>query len=260
MLNTTTEEVPADQGSVSDLVAAEGERPSFATIPTGCADFMARAAHDLRSPLGVITEVLPMLQRDLADQLSDEHTAMLKLANRSLFRLHTFVERMRLVADLELSQLALARNPTPLGAAVQQVIDELLTNEPRRGVTVSHAPGNADIVVDADVAKLKHVVSELLNNAMRHAASKVHVSIQQVQGEAHLIIEDDGTGLSAADERALFQRFVQRPSRNGLGIGLSLARDLVQAHDGRLWYEKSTLPGASGSGAGARFVVSLKCM
>jgi signal transduction histidine kinase len=206
----------------------------------------------------VITEILPMIQRDLAAQLSEEHKAMLKLAQRSLFRLHTFVERMRLVADLELSQLSLARNPTPLGPAVQQIVDALLLNESRRGVAVSYAPGNEDVVVDADVAKLKHVVGELLNNAMRHAVSKVRVSIEPVQDEARVIIEDDGAGLSPADESALFHRFVQRPSRNGLGIGLSLARDLVQAHGGRLWHEKSMLSGASGTGTGARFVVSLK--
>jgi signal transduction histidine kinase len=257
-LNTTTEEVPVDQGSGSDRVAADSERPSFATVPSGCADFLARAAHDLRSPLGVIAEVLPMLQRDLAEQLSSEHQAMLKLANRSLFRLHTFVERMRLVADLELSQLSLARNPTRLAFAVQQVVDTLLINEPRRGVTVSYGSRDEDIVVDADVAKLKQVIGEVLSNAMRHAAGRVQISVERFQSEARVVVEDDGSGLSPADESALFHRFVQRPSRNGLGIGLSLARDLVQAHGGRLWYEASTLPVVNGTGTGARFVVSLK--
>jgi signal transduction histidine kinase len=259
LLNTTTEEAPAHRDSVRDPEATDGRRLSFATIPAGCADFMARAAHDLRSPLGVIGEILPMIQGDLANQLSDEHKAMLKLANRSLFRLHTFVERMRLVADLELSQLSLARNPTPLRAAVQQVVDALLANEPRRGVAVSYEPGGEDIVVDADVVKLKHVISELLSNAMRHAVRQVHVAVERAPGEARVTVEDDGAGLSTADERALFHRFVERPSRNGLGIGLSLARDLAQAHGGRLWYEKSKLVGVSGAATGARFVVSLKC-
>jgi signal transduction histidine kinase len=205
----------------------------------------------------VIGEVLPAIQRDLGDHLSDEHKAMLKLANRSLFRLRTFVERMRLVAELELSQLALVCNPTPLDAVVQQVVNTMLANEPRRGVTVSFTPSTARHVVDADVGKLSHVISELLSNAMRHAASQVRVSVDEVQNEILVSVEDDGPGLSEAERNAMYRRFVERPSRNGLGIGLSLARDLVQAHGGRLSYEKSTLPARS-AGSGARFVIGLK--
>lgn len=258
MLKTTTEEAPPKAGAASDIAGGGGDRPSFATVPSGCADFLARAAHDLRSPLGVIAEILPTIQRDLAEHLSEEHKAMLKLADRSLFRLRTFVDRMRLVADLELSQLSLARNPTALGLVVQQSVDAMLANEPRRGITVSCYGGEASHRVAADLEKLSHVVSELLSNAMRHASSKVHVSIEKVQGDLKVIVEDDGPGLSKAEESALFHRFVPRPSRNGLGIGLSLARDLTHAHGGHLSYENSGLPSAQGKGA--RFVVSLKAL
>lgn len=258
MLKPTTEEALPKPSVASDIAGGDGDRPSFATVPTGCADFLARAAHDLRSPLGVIAEILPTIQQDLAEHLSAEHRAMLKLADRSLFRLRTFVDRMRLVADLELSQLTLVRNPTPLGAAVQQAVDTMLANEPRRGITVSCLGGEASYAASADLEKLSHIVSELLSNAMRHASSKVHVSIEKVQGDLKVIVEDDGPGLSKAEESALFRRFVPRPSRNGLGIGLSLARDLAHAHGGHLSYEKSGLQSAQGKGA--RFVVSLRAL
>lgn len=253
-------EVRAEQAFATDDPVAEHERRSFATVPSGCADFLARAAHDLRSPLGVLAEILPTIQRDLADHLSDEHQAMLKLANRSLFRLRTFVDRMRLVADLELSQLTLACAPTPLDAVVEQVVNMMLVNEPRRGVTVSCVSNTARHSVNADVGKVSHVISELLSNAMRHAASQVRISVEKVQNEIQVIVEDDGPGLSAAEENAMYHRFVERPSRNGLGIGLSLARDLVHAHGGRLSYEKSTLPSIRSPGSGARFVISLKAI
>ncbi|HTM46868.1 MAG TPA: HAMP domain-containing sensor histidine kinase [Polyangiaceae bacterium] len=256
-MKTTTLKAPPKRDALSGIA---GNDDSFVTVPSGCADFLARAAHDLRSPLGVIAEVLPTLQHDLAGHLTEEHKAMFKLADRSLYRLRTFVDRMRLVADLELSELSLICHPIPLGTAVQQAVDTMLTNEPRRGITVYYEGGEMSSAVNADLAKVNQIISELLSNAMRHASSKVHVAIEKDQDEVKVIVEDDGPGLSKAEEHALFRRFVSRPSRNGLGIGLSLARDLTRAHGGRLLYEKSKLPSFHGKGTGARFVVSLKAL
>jgi len=234
---------------------AEPLRTSFATIPSGCADFLARVAHDLRSPLGVIAEVIPTIQNDLAEHLTDEHRLLLKLADRGVRRLKMFVDRMRLVADLELSRLDLAHQPTALGEVIQAGMETILACEPRRGVTVAFDPSTDSTVVAADAHKLVHVMVELLSNALRHAHSQVRISLVRENSEVKIVVEDDGDGVADSQAQLLFSRFVERPSRTGLGIGLSLAHDLVTAQGGRLAVEKSTLPARSGK-IGAKFVVS----
>jgi signal transduction histidine kinase len=206
----------------------------------------------------VIAEVLPTIREDLAQHLTQEHQALLKLADRSLCRLRLFVERMRLVADLESSQLSLSLSPTPLVPLVEDVVDAMQRNEPRRGIQVSFDRRPVNPIVDIDASKLTHVLIELLSNAMRHAASQVRISVEQTSHHGRVVVEDDGNGLSDAETTLLYRRFVERQSRNGLGIGLSLTRDLVCSHGGDLSYERSTLPPGRLGTLGARFVVALK--
>jgi signal transduction histidine kinase len=219
---------------------------------------MARIAHDLRSPLGVVAEVIPVIRSDLQEHLTEEHKLLLKLAERGVRRLKMFVERMRIVADLEQSRLVLSRSPIDLVALVQEGVDTIFATEPRREISVSFEHASGVSMVEVDSSKVAQVIVELVSNALRHAYKNVRISVQKENDETRVVVEDDGEGFPSEQRALMFRRFVERPSRTGLGIGLSLTHDLVRAHGGRLACEKSTLPAGRPGSVGARFVVSFK--
>jgi signal transduction histidine kinase len=108
-----------------------------------------------------------------------------------------------------------------------------------------------------DTERLSRAVGELLINAIRHARRTVRLGVEIDAGEARVFVEDDGQGIPADRHATLFQRFAPRPSRAGLGLGLSIAHDVAAAHGGRLTLEASTLPPGRPGTTGARFVLRL---
>jgi signal transduction histidine kinase len=220
------------------------------------ADLFARISHDLRSPLGVLAQVVQRLEADLAPHLTDEHRVLLKLGNRGLLRLTNFVERMRLLAELEGGRLELSRQLLDLVAVVRRGVDATLAAEPRREVAVSFEPPSFACRVDGDPRLLSHAVSELVSNAVIHARRRVQVSLAVQGGEASVSVEDDGEGVSEPARRTLFRRFAGA-SRAGLGIGLSLADEIARAHGGHIELGASTLPPGRPNTVGARFTVTL---
>jgi len=231
----------------------EGNRPSKA----GYADFFARVAHDLRSPLGIVMHVLQRLEADLAIQLTDDHKALAKLGGRGVRRLQTFVERVALLAELENDELVVNLQPVDLGQLARRAVEANGANEPRSGVEVSYQEPEERCRVIADPALVSRILSELLTNAVGHARRIVRVGVLVDSSSASVFVEDDGAGVTENARATLYHRFVVHDARGGLGIGLSIVSDLVRVQSGEIRLEPSTLPPGRPGTVGARFVLSL---
>jgi signal transduction histidine kinase len=224
----------------------------------GYADFLARVAHDLRSPLGIVMHVVQQVEMDLASHLTEEHKTLLGLSRRGLRRLEVFVDRMRLVADLEAGKLQSTKRSVNLAEVVKAGVDAARALEPRGEVTVSFEPAASLPEVMVDPRLLSLAVAELVSNAIVYARRNVRVSVTASGAEVLVVVEDDGAGISDAAKKTLFQRFVMHGMRGGLGIGLSLARDVVGINGGLVEATgKSSLPEGRPGTVGARFVVAL---
>jgi two-component system OmpR family sensor kinase len=221
------------------------------------AAFLSSLAHDLRSPLGVVSEVIGELGTDFASQLSDEHRLLVKLASRGVVRLGRIADALSLLAALEGDQLDLRRQSVDLTRLVRGAADRALAVETRRDVDLVCELPEGDHRVSADEARLRHCLAEIMINALVHARRHVRVRLDVTAAEARVVVEDDGPGIADLDEGALFDRFDRRRASKGLGMGLSTAREVVAAHGGTITVEASTLPPSAPGAAGARFVVSL---
>jgi signal transduction histidine kinase len=223
----------------------------------GYADFFARVAHDLRSPLGIVMHVMQKLEGDLGAQLTDEQRTLMKLGTRGVRRLQSFVDRVGLLSDLESDELEVNLQPVDLGQVVERTVEACVTQEPRSGLEVSYEPTAVVCTVMGDPVLLPRLLRELLSNAVAHARRKVKVGIVAEAATASVFIEDDGAGVAPAARGVMYRRFVVRDAHGGLGIGLSMARDLTRAHAGELRLERSSLPPGRPDTVGARFVLTL---
>jgi len=207
--------------------------------------FVADAAHELRSPIAALQAQLEVAIR---------HPDLPNAAARSEEMLTDTRRLARLVDDL----LALARmdaNPRPQRQVLD--LDDLVLQEVRRvrgrGVTVHAGTVSAGRVL-GDPAGLDRVVRNLLDNAVRHAATTVTVTLEATDALISLSIADDGPGISPDDRDRVFERFIRLDdarSRDtgGAGLGLAIVRDVVSSHGGRVRIHDNH--------PGARFTVTL---
>jgi signal transduction histidine kinase len=160
-----------------------------------------------------------------------------------------------MLASLDDGQLELLRVPTELQALSKEVVEELGGLASTTGVRIS-ASGDS-VTVPADPERLKQVLTNLVENAVKYAGvgAQVRVSIWQHEHEAGFTVSDTGLGIPAEAVPHLFDRFfrvdaTRSPARQGSGLGLAICRDIVRAHGGRIWVE-------SHEGDGSSFTVAL---
>jgi signal transduction histidine kinase len=218
--------------------------------------FVSDASHELRTPLAAVRTSLEV---GLAHPDQAPWPELAERAVTETTRLQRLVDALLLQARADAGALVLQREPVDLAA--------LARNEaaaPARIPVELRAEGAVVVLGDAD--QLTRLIRNLLDNADRHAATHVRLTVAAQDGDSALIeVADDGPGIPAEDRERIFDRFVRlqtsrarRPgSPAGTGLGLSIARDIVAAHGGTVTVTDSRPEPPEGAGRGATFTVRI---
>jgi signal transduction histidine kinase len=213
-------------------------------------DFLRMVSHDLRSPLTAIL-LQAQLQQEAARTRGDGRAA------RGLDGLATNVWRMQAMLDdlvdtvqLESGQLRLERELVELHVFLAEALGRSALDVGRVRLEVA-----ADLPpVTADPARLERVVVNLLSNALKYSPPEAEVVLHAERDgdEVRVHVRDRGPGLAPAEQARVFERFYRARTdvKDGLGLGLYIARLLVEAHGGRIWVESEV-------GAGCTFGFTL---
>ncbi|GAA0517937.1 sensor histidine kinase [Deinococcus depolymerans] len=211
---------------------------------------VADIAHELRTPIAVMQARLDALE-DGVYPLNAEQITLLSTQTQLLTRL---VGDLRTITLAEAGRLALNPQPLDLGTLGREVVRDLQDRAAARGVTLSVQAVRTPI--QGDPVRVRQITSNLVDNALRHARSRVSVQVETVQGRALLHVEDDGPGVPEHSREAVFTRFTRLDGSRardtgGSGLGLAIVRALAAAHGG-----EAQLSGSASLG-GARFTVAL---
>ncbi|MFC7715263.1 sensor histidine kinase [Nonomuraea recticatena] len=206
--------------------------------------FASDASHDLRSPITAMRTQVEEARLH-PEEANWDHTSKALLG--SIDRLQAIVGDLLTLSRLD-SGAPGAKEPVDLG----ELVGEELDRRPRgKEIVRDLRPG---VVVTGDRIRLARLLTNLLDNAERHAESQVTVAVGQRGEQALLEVQDDGAGIAPDQREIVFHRFTRLDaSRNrdagGTGLGLPIAREIAQAHGGTLTIEDSS--------SGARFVLHL---
>ena len=205
-------------------------------------ELVAWASHDLRTPLANMQAMLEALEDGLA--APDEYVPALREQVRLLSEL---VEDLFELARIDAGALTLELQRLPVARVVSSSLRGVEAEARLRGVRLDSDVG--DVEARFAPEKVERVLLNLLTNALRHTPSDgaIAVRVQALPGEVQVAVEDTGDGLDDEARMRMFERFWRADrsrSSRGAGLGLAIARGLVEAHGGRIWAENREDGGA----------------
>lgn len=203
-------------------------------------DFMNMVNHDLRNMLGGIAVAAALQIRSAPDDESGRRT------RQAAERIQRFVARMdRLVGDLidiasiEAGRLALTLRDDNAGELLREASEALQHAAAAKRITVSSEVSGTPLEVTCDHQRVLQVLGNLLSNAIKFSPEGSHIAlgVERVDAQVQFSVEDTGSGIPADYLESIFERFWQLTTgdRRGLGLGLFIAKSIVEAHGGRIW-------------------------
>jgi PAS domain S-box-containing protein len=213
-------------------------------------EFLSIAAHELRTPLTSLQLQMESLVRAVVkpDPSMDKLKRNSETAMRQTRRLMSLVEQLLDVSHLTMGRLGLLPETVDLVGVVGDVIDRFqpIARDANCAMAVT---GPEQLVGQWDRARVDQIMSNLLSNAVKYGRGQpVEVAVDSRDGVATLVVRDRGVGIAESDHARIFERFeraVGAHNYGGFGLGLWIARELVQAHGGTISVESAPDHGAS---------------
>jgi signal transduction histidine kinase len=220
-------------------------------------EFMNAAAHELRTPLSVISGYISMLEDGTFGKLEPRLQKAIDIVDRKTRELSTLVADILMSARLEAGIAPAAVQRMDMREAVREAVDRAEPRVTLLGASLSFELPATPVVVDIDRDHLARILDNLVNNALSYSREEPEVKITvSGRGVAMVAVEDHGVGLPDEAHERIFERFVrhQDPTlehRPGTGLGLSISRDLAAQHGGTVILDRSE------PGLGSTFVLRL---
>ena len=217
-------------------------------------EFVSIVSHELRSPLNAILGWSAMLLRgSLQPEMA---TRAVQAVNDNATRQSRLIEELLDFSRVSSGRLALVREEIPLRELIRGVVESLIPETADKGVLLqlSELP---PVRIDGDLQRLEQVLFNLLGNALKFTpkGGRINVAVERHSDTVDIRVTDTGIGIDPEFLPFVFDRFRQGDptsrEHGGLGLGLSIARQVVEAHNGSIRVE------SSGIGTGASFIVTL---
>jgi signal transduction histidine kinase len=220
--------------------------------------FLSIASHELKTPITTIRGQAQIAlrrlskQRDLPPELETTRTTLEKI-NHQTGRLTALVDELLDISSIRAGKLELHKKEHDLVDICREVVEDerLLTG---RTIVLEAPSSRVEAAVDHD--RVVQVLVNLVSNAVKYSPedTAVQVEVYQRHDMAVIQVQDQGQGIAKEQQKHIFEMFYRAPnaqsSKPGLGLGLAISKDIVERHNGRIWYE-------SEQGKGSTFVVEL---
>lgn len=215
-------------------------------------DFIAITSHELRTPLGLILGHAAFLEGSAPTECQEQVDAI----TTSAMRLKSIIEDLSSIAHSENDEASLRRTEFSMRDLALEVVERFRKLAIEKRIEMqTRLPQKDELPIEADREKLKVALSHIIRNAITFTDANGRVSIlaERVNGFVKVTVKDSGIGIPKEDVQRVFDRFYQVESHltrkhGGMGLGLSIAKAMVELHNGQIWCE-------SEEGVGSTFVL-----
>jgi len=240
-----------DRDGISGAVAVFRDVTNERKLDKLRSDFVANISHELRTPIAMLQGYSEAILDGIA-ATEEEQRELVKIIFDESVRMSKLVNELLDLARIEAGHLQLV----PAKISLNQLLDKIgrkfngLTRERRIQLTVDELPGDDTVFLDQD--RMEQVLTNLIDNAIRHTPDHGEIRVTPSKKEKILQIEvsDTGSGIDPEDIPYLFERFykgdkARTRGRSGTGLGLSIVKNIVEAHKGHIYVESTLGEGTS---------------
>jgi PAS domain S-box-containing protein len=217
-------------------------------------EFLAIASHELKTPLTSLKLQLQMFQRTLlrggtGELGAEEIQHFLERNGRQLDRLTRLVDDMLDISRIRTGKLTLKKERCEL----RHILKDIIARHREQFL----ASGSGDPVVEElaeveglwDPLRIEQVLTNIITNAVRYGQGKpIHIAVKRYRNSVRISVKDHGPGIPKSDQSKIFERYergILSREVSGLGLGLFITKQIVEAHEGRIWVESEFLHGAT---------------
>ncbi len=231
----------SSQGRLHRIVGNMRDITKFREAEELKSTFISIVSHELRTPVALIKGYVGTLRREDAHWDLDVVRDSLAVIEDEADRLATLIDDLLDASRLQAGALAIDRSEVNLDALCRRLAERFRTQSEKHTFSVDF-PASFPVIL-GDEARLTQVVANLLSNAVKYSPNGGRVSLRgQVRGDEVIIcVTDEGAGIAAEDRPRVFDRFYRASAAarktKGAGLGLYLAKAVVEAHGGRIWVD-----------------------
>jgi two-component system sensor histidine kinase/response regulator len=219
--------------------------------------FLGMCAHDLRNPLSSIRGLAELMDENAIGSLTNEQKEIVQTIHGASQSMLQLVNELLDVATIEAGHLKLAKEPTSVVEIVERSVHLSNIEAAKKNTRIEMVKASGDPIVDVDRNKIRQVVDNLINNAVKYSprGSVITVIIHSDDTVAGFAVRDNGPGIPEGERHKLFKdygRLSVQPTggEKSTGLGLAICRKIVEAHHGTIGVENI-------DGRGCEFLVSL---
>ncbi|VVB93728.1 Methanogenesis regulatory histidine kinase FilI [uncultured archaeon] len=215
-------------------------------------DFISTASHELRTPLTVINSYLEMFEDGMLGELSGNQCEKLEIIRTQTDHMIRLVEDMLDTLRLESRKFKIQRQSLKLDEIAKSAVDEVSRLADLKEHTLSLNISKELPRIKGDRQRIKQVFGNLLTNAIKYTPNKGKINIELKDENGHLLvsISDNGMGIAEEEHDKIFEKFytvggksLTRESER-MGLGLTIAKGIVEAHGGKIWVESKLNKGS----------------
>ncbi len=203
-------------------------------------NFIGITSHELRTPLGLILGHATFLREIIGEQ----HREPMETIIRNATRLKEIIESLTDVDNYESGVARIRENTISISRIVNEVVSSFQDMAASKNITLSADMQDNEFQVEADANKITVAISNLIRNAITftNEGGQVQVKVGSVTGHVEVSVKDNGIGIPASAIPHIFDRFYQvelhlTRRHTGMGLGLSVAKSMIEMHGGRIWVE-----------------------
>ncbi|MDD2751703.1 MAG: ATP-binding protein [Candidatus Omnitrophica bacterium] len=214
-------------------------------------------SHELRTPLAIIMEAIDLVYEQIFGPLNHKQKEVLSTAKNNVLRLKKMVDELLDMSRIESAQFRLHYSVVNLNSLLKDNADFFEKLAKEKNISLEFVLPGKQINIFLDYDRVNQIITNLINNAIKFTErdGKITVELKLLENKVRVGVIDSGIGIAKHDLPKLFNKFVQvskRPEaeKKGVGLGLSIVKELVEKHGGEIW-------GESKLGVGSKFYFTL---
>ena len=234
------------------LISEKAEKNRLVNLDREKSEFIGLASHHLRTPLSGIKGYIDYFMQGAPGQLNAEQKQIVERLDSGVRKIETVVENLLLAASMENGRIKVHKTQGNFAVVLQAVLSQFDGIAKQKGLRyVSDIAHIGLETVSFDENRMREVLFNLVSNAFKYTEQGfIKISAQHEQNMVHVQIEDSGIGIPPKEIPLLFQKFSRIGSvlgafdQEGVGLGLYIARLIVESHSGRIWVESEVHKGS----------------